>query len=332
MRRFVLSLFALLSLCPDSSAVEVERVLRVYDLVDLLDKPRDLPAPILGVATTVVPNAPASVTLRTSDPISPEVFLRATFEPGLASLITENSEWRSGHLLALNSTAELHRQVERTLAAARTQTQLQVRLNIKLVLMDPYVRLARFPLVRLDWKPLPDQPGLLYADLTPGDLDYVTTNLRLNSRPSKELETTHYPLVTLFAGQLGHVATVTTQAHRPMSLLQGSSVASLTLGDTVTVRATPTPDRNYLTVEVDHRRCALSDKRVLDFGTQGAADLPILWHGGEMIRRSIPVGHGLIIATGAYLDGKLPRSGFLIIRPELRVPGTVAPQVTLQAP
>ena len=61
MRPLVFAVFVLLSLCPSYPAAEVERVLRVYDLVDLLDKPRDLPAPILGVATTVVPNAPASV-------------------------------------------------------------------------------------------------------------------------------------------------------------------------------------------------------------------------------------------------------------------------------
>jgi hypothetical protein len=148
----------------------------------------------LGTSTTVTPDAPPAATPRWSDPVTPENFLLTTFEPGLGELIRSNSEWRSGHLLALNATEPLHRQVERTLANARDQAQLQIRLNIKLVLMDPHVRQARFPLARLNWKPIADQPGLLIAELAAVDLDYVTTNLRLNSRPSKELETTNWAL------------------------------------------------------------------------------------------------------------------------------------------
>jgi hypothetical protein len=313
------------------SAVEVERTLRVYDVADLLESPRDLPPPVLGQLATVFPGAPSTPALKTVDAIAPDVFLRTTFTSGLATQIAENSEWRAGHLLALNATEPLHQQVERTLASAHEQARLQLRLNLKLVLMEPHVRLSRFPLTRLDWKPLPDQPGLLFADLTPSDLDYVTANLRLNSRPSKELDTLHYPLLTLAPGQLGHAANVTSLV-QPMSLIQGGTSAALTLGDTLAVRVTPTPDRNFLTIEVDHRRCALIEKRTMDFGTLGFADMPIVWHGGECIRRSIPVGYGLIIATGAYMDGKLPRSGFLIIRAELRSGVEGTPQVTIQSP
>ncbi|HEX3132717.1 MAG TPA: hypothetical protein VHX44_03935, partial [Planctomycetota bacterium] len=193
-------------------------------------------------------------------------------------------------------------------------------------------RLSRFPLARLDWLPLPDQPGLLYADLTSSDLDYVAANLHLNSRPSKELETTHYPSVSIHVGQLGHVASITQLIHKPLSLTQGAITAALILGDTLALRATPTLDRNYLTVEVDHRRCALIEKRTMDFGTSGTAELPMVWNGGEHIRRSIPAGHGLIIATSVYLDTKAPRSGFLVIRPELRSAVIATPRVTIQSP
>jgi hypothetical protein len=312
--------------------VEAERTLRIYDVVDLLEIPRDLPAPILGIAASVVPDAASASIPRSNVPIAPEAFLRATFESGLATLIAENSEWRSGHLLALNATEILHRQVERTLISAREQARLQVRVNLKLVLMDPHVRVARFPLVRLAWKPLPDHAGQLYAELAPADLEYVTANLRLNTRPSKELDTTHYPLLSLAPGQLGHVAHVTTLVHKPMSLLQGGSTAALPLGDTISVRATPTPDRNYLTIEVHHQRCTLIEKRTMDFGTSGTAELPVLWQVGERIRRSIPVGHGLIIATSAYLEANQPRCGFLIIRPELRSGVDGTPQVTITSP
>lgn len=331
MRGCVIAVFVLLFL-GQMHAVEAERILRIYDLGDLLVVPRDLPPPGLGVSTTVVPDAPATPTPRWSEPITPEAFLRSTFEPGLAALISENSEWRNGHLLALNAPEVLQRHVERTLAAARDQAQLQVRMNIKLVLMDPHVRLSRFPLVRLDWKPLPDQPGLLVAELTPPEMEYVTTNLRLNSRPSKELETTHYPLLSLALGQLGHIAQLSSVVHQPMSLTQGRITAALTVGDTIAARATVTPDRDYLTVEIDHRRCALIERRTLDFGTAGPADLPLLWPCGERIRRSLPVGNGLIIATSAYLDGKSARSGFLIIRPELRTAPTTTPQITIPSP
>lgn len=330
--RHLVVIVLLLSVLRPAPAVEVERLLRIYDVTDLLDAPCDIPPPVLGVAKPVTPDAGAMPSPRTGAPVTPDAFLRTTFEAGLATLIAENSQWRDGHLLALNATEVLHRQVERTLATARDRARVQVRLNLKLVLMDPHVRLSRFPLVRLDWKPLADQPGLLHADLTPADLDYVTANLRLNARASKDLDTTHYPLITLAPGQLGHAAQVAPLVHQPMSLLQGRVPATTLLGDTIAVRATPTPDMGYLTVEVDHRRCALYERRTLDFGTSGTAELPVLWHGGERLRRSIPVGHGLIIATGAYLDTKSPRSGFLIIRPELRSGVDGTPQVTIQAP
>lgn len=315
-----------------AQAAETERNLRVYDVADLLAVPRDLPAPMVGLAIGVVPNALVAPIPRSHEQITPESFLRATFESGLATLIAENSEWRSGHLLALNANEMLHRQVERTLTTAREQARVQVRVHVKLVLMDPHVRLARFPLARLAWKPLPDHAGQLYAELAPADLDYVTTNLRLNTRPSKELETTHYPVLSIAPGQLGHVANLTTLTHKPMSLIQGGTTAALTLGDTISVRATLTPDRNYFTIEADHHRCTLIEKRTMDFGTSGTAELPVVWKCSERIQRSIPVGHGLIIATSAYLEANQPRSGYLIIRPELRSGFDGTPQVTIQAP
>jgi hypothetical protein len=309
--------------------------LRVYDVTDLLYVPLDVPAPALGVSVSVDPKnpRPASASPVTSEHITPDAFLRRTFEPGLAAQVADNSEWRSGRLLALNTTPVLHDQVERTIATARDRAQVQVRFHLKLVLMEPHVRLSRFPLVRLDWQVLPDQPGLLFADLDPKDLDYVTTNLRLNSRPSKDLDTRHYPLISAYAGQLAHAATLDQVVHQPMSLLQGGTTAALTIGDTIAVRGTPTADRRYLMLEIDHRRCAAIDKQTMDFGVQGTATIPLLWQGGERIRRSIPIGYGLIIATGAYLDTKEARSGFLIIRPELRTAAAGGePQVTIQAP
>lgn len=331
MRSLALAVFLLLLLHP-ASAGEAERVLRIYDIADLLVVSRDVPPPVLGVAARATPDTPAASIQKTSEAITPDTFLRATFDAGLATLIAENSEWRNGHILALNTTEILHRQVERTLASARELARLQVRLNIKLVLMDPYVRLARFPLVRLAWKPLPDHAGPLYAELTPADLDYVTTNLRLNTRPSKELEIIHYPVLSMAPGQLGHAATLTNLVHKPMSLQQGTITAALPLGDTIAVRVIPSPDRSYLNLDIDHRRCALIEKRTMDFGTSGSADLPVVWHSSERIRRSIPLGYGLIIATSTYLDGNQPRSGFLIIRPELRSGVDGTPQVTIQSP
>ncbi len=317
------------------AAADGDRIVRAYDIVELLDMPRDLPAPVLGVATTVdprnpLPPPPAKVV--SSDRITPDAALARIFDPGLCELITGTSEWRSGHLLVLNAKPALHEQVERALANARDRAQVQVRFNVKLVLMEPHLRLSRFPLPRLDWQPLTDQPGLFVAELDTRDLEYTTNNLRLNSRPSKELETTHYPQIAAFAGQLAHAATVSFADHRPMSLKQGEVTSRVALGDTVAVRATPSPDLRYLLLEIDHQRCAQVDRQTMDFGTSGAAEMPVLWRGGERFRRSIPIGWAVVIATGAYLDGKQPRSGFLIVTPELRTGVTPVPQVTIQSP
>lgn len=327
-------LILLALVCLGGHASAVERVLRIYDVADLLDVPRDVPPPVLGVSLVVSPDKQAApLYLPVNERITHETLLRTTFEEGLAALVGENGTWRDGHRLNLNANAALHEQVERTLAAARDHAQLQVRMNVKLVLMAPHLRLASFPLARLDWQPLVDQPGLLFAELDRRDQDYVNTNLRLNARPSKELETTHYPLITLAAGQLGHAALVTGFEYQPMSLQQGATTARLVLGDTVAVRGTPTPDRRYLTVKVDHRRCTLLDRRTLDFGVSGTATMPIVAESGERIRRSIPVGHALIIATGAYVEAKQTRSGYLIITPELRTSGAgTTPQVNIRAP
>lgn len=332
--RLLMSMVILCLLSLSGSGSGAERVLRIYDIVDLLDVPRDVPPPALGNSTVVTPDTrPAPLELPASERITPDVLLRTAFEAGLAALVAENSEWRSGHLLALNATTDLHEQVERTLAAARDRAQLQVRMNIKLVLMAPHLRLASFPLTRLDWQALPDQPGALFAELNQRDQDYVITNLRLNARPSKELDTTHYPFISVAAGQLGHAATITGLEYQPMSLAQGTVTARLALGDTVAVRGTPTPDRRYLTIEVEHRRCTLLERRTLDFGTSGTASMPIVAEAGERIRRSIPVGNALIIATGAYLEAKQVRCGYLIITPELRTSGAgTTPQVTIRAP
>ncbi|HEX3135725.1 MAG TPA: hypothetical protein VHX44_19340, partial [Planctomycetota bacterium] len=116
MRAVVPLVFLLLGVT--ATLVAEERVLRVYDVADLLEAPCDLPPPVLGSAATVTPEAQAAPTPRMSDPITPDAFLRATFEPGLVALIDENGEWRGGHVLSLNTTADLHRQVERTLATA----------------------------------------------------------------------------------------------------------------------------------------------------------------------------------------------------------------------
>lgn len=327
-----LMLLALVSLAGHGPAAE--RMLRVYDVADLLEVPVDVPPPVLGTSVVVTPDQQAApLYLPANERITPETLLRTSFEAGLAALVAENGTWRDGHRLNLNANAALHEQVERTLATARERAQLQVRVNIKLVLMTPHLRLASFPLSRLDWQPLTDQPGLLFAELDRRDQDYVNTNLRLNARPSKELETTHYPLITLATGQLGHAATLSGLEHQPMSLQQGAVTARLVLGDTVAVRGTTTPERRYLTVEVEHRRCTVLDRRTIDFGVSGTASMPIVAEARERIRRSIPVGHALIIATGAYIEAKQMRSGYLIITPELRTSGAgTTPQVNIREP
>ena len=332
MRLVIPLLVAGLLLSSVAEAADNGRVVRAYDIADLLDVPRDLPAPQLGVAMLVDPRNPTpspASPASTVDHLAPDTVLRQVFDAGLAGRIADAGEWRSGSVLVLNAPPVLHDQVERTLAAARDRAQLQVRVNVKLVLMAPHLRLSRFPLVRLDWQPLEDQPGLFFAELEPRDMEYVAGSLRLASRASKELETTHYPHIGVSAGQLGHTATASQLDYKPVSLKQGEVTARVTLGDTVVVRATPSPDRRYLLLEVEHRRCALAERQTMDFGVSGTGEMPLLWQGGERFRRSIPAGYSVVIATGAYLDGKQPRSGFLVISPELR---TVAPQVTIQSP
>ena len=307
----------LLFLTIGSLAAAETRTVSMYDLTDLVELPRDFPPTILGARKLREESAAIATAVSPREEASVEALLHRLFEPGMVALIREQSETTVGTLV-LNAAPDLHQHVSQVLAAARERVGLQIHLDIHLVLMDPKVRQARFALPGLEWRSLPDQPGLAFADLSATDTAAVMQTVIVPRLDEPGADAVVHQSLTCFAGQLACASNITQRAYAPLSFATSKDTQSfgiLTLGDTLAIRATPTTDRRFIMLDIDHARCALLELKTIDLGAAGKGEEPILWNGGERLQRSILLGHSLLIATGTYLGGTSPRSGFLLITP-----------------
>jgi hypothetical protein len=310
------------------NAADAKSFTKFYDIADLLTPVPDFTAIELGITTEPVNEAlplgetptenqaaiPAKATLVT--PISVEL-ANSLFEPGIATLVRQQGTLAK-EVLTLNATPELHHHVEQALNAARKRRHLQVHISTQLVLMNPKSRQSRYTFPGLNWRAIPDQPGLAFATLPSSEA--AAALAAMASEDSKNFTADGvvykvYPTFTTYSGQLANTSLITTKTFKRPSLI--ATFPTLLLGDTLSVRATPTTDRAFLTVDVTHARCALLEMKEIDLGDAGTGEEPILWHGTERLTTTIPVGQSIIIATGTYLDAEKPLNGFLFITPEL---------------
>ena len=306
-----------LALAVPASAEETA-VLWQYDLSGLLDQVRDCPPPELDAP--VIDRGPGTATSASapSGPSTLDGFLRQHFAPGMAAQLSEQSELRDGHTLALTATPLVHEHVAHVLAALRQLSRLQVRVSWALIMMSPQVRQARFAMPDLGWKPLPGQPGLMFAELARSEGCTVIKTVLMNDDEIDGRQV--MSRITAFAGQLTHAPFQDQRAFLPLpftGVANNHPTAMLHLGDRASVRATPSADRLFIDLTFEHTRRALLEMKAIDLGAAGKAEEPVTWSGGERITRSIPVGDILIITTGIYLDAELPRAGFLVIEPEI---------------
>jgi hypothetical protein len=311
---------------------EEERTLRTYEITDLIQGTGDRPVPAAtGRSGESVPG-PAPVAPERAPAL--DDILRRWFDPAMAALICEQGGMIGKTTLVLNAAPGAHQQVAEVLAKARHAVHSVVEMETHLFLMPPHIRHGDFAFPEFSWKPLPERPGMSFAVLSPEDIRKVKEDL--SGFPDDEARGFFRSQTTSTApiGQCVETGFITQQAYLPVAFPEtpGGRVEFLHLGDRFRSRAVPTPDQRSIEIDFEHQRCALLRMEVVELDGDRSREVPVLWHGGEHVRHSIPLGHSLIIATGVYLGGETPVTGFLLLTPELRdADGTIVTPAAVPA-
>ena len=295
-------------------------VLRMYDLTDLFSEIQDDAPPPLGLSsigsdafkktTTVNPKPSENITL--------DGLLAKYFDPSMTAIIRKHADLRGGSTLFVTGSPTLHAHVEHVLAQARQQNNAQITLSVSLFLMSPQLRQSRYALSGLDWKAIPGKPGQAIAELTAVEFRMMVETLDHDNTGVERVPA--LPSLPLFAGKLNHSSNITQLAYKPVVFspkAKTTDIAVINLGDTLSMRVTPTADHLFISLDIHHLHCALQEMKDIDLGAAGKAQEPVLWQGGEHIQRTIAAGHGLMVATNVYLVGNQPRAGFLMVSPNL---------------
>lgn len=293
--------------------------LRMYDLTDLISEMQDTAPPPLGRSSIggdacikIIPVNP-----KPSENVTLDNLLAKYFDPGMATMIRKHADLRGGSTLFITGSSTLHAHVDHVLTKVRQEHDTQMKLNVSLFLMSPQLRQSRYALGGFDWKAMPGQPGQAITELTAVEFRMMSETLS-NDHAGVE-QVSSLPSLALFAGKLDHSSKITQLAYKSLTFSSKAKTTDITvinLGDTLSMRATPTADHLFINLDIRHVHCALLEMRDIDLGPAGKAQEPVLWKGGEHIQRTIAAGHGLMVATNLYLIGNQPRAGFLLMSPD----------------
>ncbi len=300
---------------PAANAADTE-VLRVYDLVDLMQAPTSTLSALAllngPVSSEFTPGTPKSAAEQA--PKLDEV-LRSLFEPAIAELLSSKSILRSNTLFVTAGPA-LQRHVEQTLASTRRQRNLQISTHVTLFAMDPQHRQTRYALPSFHWQPLPGNAEAAIAELTPSEQSTLVDLLG----GDKQVAVLTSPRMTAFSGQRASMTNIKQYAYAsPVFTPKGPDLRNsvLTFGDAYEVRATPTADNTFIHLELTQMRVELLEIKTIPW--EGLEDrlkphIPVTSTSSIHVNQALANGHGLVVATGAFLLEKdQPRAGFLLI-------------------